>query len=460
MGKLWGGAFTKPTAELMKRFNDSFPFDRRWYAEDIRGSMAYARAIERLGLITADELKQILDGLVQVKQEFDTGTFVAVDNDEDIHTAVERRLTELIGDAGKKLHTGRSRNDQVATDAHLAMLTTIAQTKLHLIDLQSALVEHAENNLDYIVSGYTHVRRAQPVLWAHYIMSFFWMFDRDRDRLNDLARRASMSPLGAGALAGNAFGVDREMLARDLDFATVYENSMDAVSDRDFVLEYLFVASLLAIHLSRLAEDLIYYSSEEFGWVRIDDAYSTGSSIMPQKKNPDSLELIRGKVGRIIGSLTSLLVVMKGTPSTFNKDYQEDKEGLFDAINTLNMMVPITTAVIHTLSVRPERMAASLDDSLLATDVADYLVRKGLPFREAHGIVGRMVKDGLAQQRALRDFSQTELQQYSPLFGDDAHEIFDFRKSVERRNVIGGTAPDAVREQIERAKLRLIGAAS
>jgi argininosuccinate lyase len=460
MGKLWGGAFTKPTAELMKRFNDSFPFDRRWYPEDIRGSMAYARAIERLGLITADELKQIQDGLVQVKQEFDTGTFVAVDSDEDIHTAVERRLTELIGDPGKKLHTGRSRNDQVATDAHLAMLTTIAQTKLQLNDLQSALIEHAEQNMDYIVSGYTHVRRAQPILWAHYVMSFFWMFDRDRDRLNDLARRASMSPLGAGALAGNAFGLDREQVARDLDFATVYENSLDAVGDRDFVVEYLFIASLISIHLSRMAEDLIFYSSDEFGWVRIDDAYSTGSSIMPQKKNPDSLELIRGKTGRVFGSLNGLLMVWKGTPSTYNKDFQEDKEGLFDTIDTLNMTMPIMTAVIHTLIVRPEGMASSLDDSLLATDVADYLVRKGLPFREAHGIVGRMVKDGLAQRRPLRAFSSDELQQYSVLFGADAHEIFDFRKSVERRNVIGGTAPTAVREQIERAKLRLISAAS
>ncbi len=449
---LWGSTFTKPTADLMRRFSDSLPFDHRWYAEDIRGSLAFAKAIERIGLISTDELTQILDGLAQVQKEFDDGTFAPQDGDEDIHTAVERRLTELIGEAGKKLHTGRSRNDQVATDAHLFVQQTIKQTNRYLIELQRALIEQAEKNPDVIAAGYTHLRRAQPILWSHYLMSFFWMFQRDRERLDEAAKRTSMLPLGAGALAGNAFGIDREALARELGFDVLYQNSLDAVSDRDFIAEYLFAASLIAIHLSRLAEDLIWYSTDEFGWVQIDDAYATGSSIMPQKKNPDSLELIRGKTGRIVGSLVSLLMVLKGTPSTYDKDYQEDKEGLFDTIDTLHMTLPIMAAIIRTLTIRPERMAASLDDSMLATDVADYLVRKGLPFREAHGVAGRMVRDSLEKNKPLRDYALGELRTFSEHFDDDVHEVFDFQKSIERRHVIGGTAPMAVREQIEKAK--------
>ena len=455
---LWGSAFTKPTAELMKKFNDSFPFDRRWYAEDIRGSQVYARAIQRAGLISEEELKLIQDGLAQVRTEFESGTFAALPSDEDVHTAVERRLIELIGDAGKKLHTGRSRNDQVATDAHLAMLTTIAQTSVQLFDLQRVIIEHAEKYPDVIVAGYTHMRRAQPILWSHYILSFFWMFQRDRERMSDLARRTSMCPLGAGALAGNAFGVDRERLAHDLDFLTLYENSLDAVSDRDFIAEYLFCASLLAIHLSRLAEDLVIYSTDEFGWVQVDDAYATGSSIMPQKKNPDALELIRGKTGRILGSLNAMLVVLKGAPSTYDKDFQEDKEGLFDTIDTLNMTLPIMADIINTLIIRPERMAQSLDDGLLATDVADYLVRKGLPFRAAHHVVGNMVRDSLERTKPLRAYTLEELRSFSDKFEADAADVFDFRKSVERRSVVGGTAPEAVKRQIERAKLCLVQA--
>jgi len=449
---LWGSAFAKPTADLMRKFQDSLPFDRRWYAEDIRGSEIYARAIQQSGLISAQELAQILDGLARVRAEFDSGAFVTLPNDEDIHTAVERRLTDLIGDAGKKLHTGRSRNDQVATDAHLAMLSLAERTRAQVADLQRALVEHAEANPDVITAGYTHMRRAQPILWSHYVMSFFWMLERDRERLADLAKRAGMSPLGAGALAGNAFGVDREWLQQELGFARIYENSLDAVSDRDFVVEYLFCASLLAVHLSRLAEDLIIYSTDEYGWAQIDDAYSTGSSIMPQKKNPDSLELIRGKAGRIIGALTSMLVMLKGSPSSYDKDYQEDKEGLFDTADTLGMTLPIMSDIMRTLIIKPEGMARSLDDGLLATDVADYLVRKGLPFREAHHVVGRMVRDGLEHGRPLRSYTPAELLPFSPKFEADIADVFDFRKSVERRNATGGTAPEAVRKQIARAK--------
>jgi argininosuccinate lyase len=455
---LWGSAFTKPTAELMRRFQDSLPFDRRWYAEDIRGSHVYAQALEKLGLISSAELKLIQDGLAQVREEFAGGTFTALPDDEDIHTAVERRLTELIGDAGKKLHTGRSRNDQVATDAHLAVLRELAQTRAYLFDLQRVIVEHAERHPAEIVAGYTHMRRAQPILWAHYIMSFFWMFQRDRQRFDDLARRASMSPLGAGAMAGNAYGIDRDKLAADLGFLSVYENSLDAVSDRDFIAEYLFDASLLAIHLSRLAEDLIIYSTEEYGWLQVDDAYATGSSIMPQKKNPDALELIRGKTGRIVGALTSILVVLKGTPSAYDKDYQEDKEGLFDAVDTLHMTLPIMAAIIDTLIVKPEGMVASLDDSLLATDAADYLVLKGLPFRAAHEVVGRMVRDSQAKKTLLRAYTMSELQTFSPLFEADVSDVWDFHKSVARRHSVGGTAPSAVKEQIERAKLCLVRA--
>jgi argininosuccinate lyase len=351
-----------------------------------------------------------------------------------------------------KLHTGRSRNDQVATDLRLYLLDEIAGLKDQLIALQTAIVEKAETHMDVIVPGYTHLQQAQPVLFSHWLMSHFWRLQRDRQRLLDAANRARVCPLGAGALAGNPFGIDRRNLADALGFAGVAQNSIDAVSDRDYVVEFLAWAALTQVHLSQLAEDVIVWASREFGFVEVAEAYSTGSSIMPQKKNPDSLELMRGKTGRIVGHLTGLLTTLKGLPSSYNKDLQEDKEGLFDTIDTLKMELPIVTGVIRTLHVNADRIGAAMDDGLLATDLADYLVRKGIPFRESHGLVGQAVRRAEALNVALRELSLDEYQAIHPAFAEDVYEALDFARSVAARNAEGGTSPEAVRAQIERAK--------
>lgn len=450
--KMWGGRFDKPTDDLFARFNDSLGFDWRLYDEDVRGSQAYARALARATIISEEEAKEIQRGLEQVRDEFAGGMFQVKPTDEDIHTAVERRLFELIGEPAFKLHTGRSRNDQVATDARLYVMGAITRIDGSLRQLQVALIEQAEAHLGVTMPGYTHLRRAQPILFSHYLLAFLWMLQRDRERFAQTGERASVLPLGAGALAGNAFMIDRELLARELGFARVSENSMDAVSDRDFIAEFLFSAALLQVHLSRLAEDLILYSSPEFGFIRIDEAYATGSSLMPQKKNPDALELARGKTGRIVGDLTALLVTLKGLPSTYDKDLQEDKEPLFDTVDTLELTLPVMAGVVRTLKTDESRMRAALDESMLSTDLADYLVQRGVPFRQAHRLVSELVKRAEARGVVLSALAPEDFALMSDQFGADAAQVFDFDRSIRQHEISGGTGVNAVRAQIEAAR--------
>jgi argininosuccinate lyase len=430
---LWGGRFTTATDELLRRFGDSIGFDRRMYEADVQGSIAYAGALARAGLITAEERAQLVSGLEQVCAEFDAGDFQIQPGDEDIHTAVERRLTELVGPVAGKLHTGRSRNDQVTTDL-------LASLRDALLELQAAVVKKAEANLEVIMPGYTHLQQAQPLLFSHWLMSFFWKFQRDRERLAGVARRTRVCPLGSGALAGNPFDIDRRALAADLGFDGVSENSVDAVDDRDYVVEFLAWAALVQVHLSCLAEDLILWASREFGFVEIADAYSTGSSLMPQKKNPDSLELMRGKSGRVIGHLVGLLTTLKGLPSAYDKDLQEDKEAVFDVIDTLKMELPITVGVIRTLTVNDARMAAALDDGMLATDLADYLVRKGVPFRQSHHLVGQAVRQAEELGVPLKALDLAEYQAIHPAFAGDVYEVFEGNGGGHGAG--GGACPD------------------
>ena len=450
--KLWGGRFAQSTDGLMERFNRSLDFDWRLYTADIQGSMAYAKALTRAGIITSEERDLLLDGLSQVRAEFEGGTFQPTPGDEDIHTAVERRLQELIGPVAGKLHTGRSRNDQVVTDVRFYLMEHLDRLGGLLTDLQGAIIEQAEAHLDLLMPGYTHLQRAQPVRFSHWLLSYFWMLQRDRERLRDARRRVAVCPLGSGALAGHSLGIDREFLARELGFQAISENSIDAVSDRDFILEVLSGSAILGIHLSRLAEDLTLYASAEFAFVELSEAYSTGSSLMPQKKNPDSAELMRGKAGRLVGNLVSLLVTVKGLPSAYDKDLQEDKEPLFDTLDTLELVLPVAAGMMRTLRVNPDRMHAALDDSMLSTDLADYLVRKGVPFRQAHNIVGRIVRYGIERGKPLRDLSLAEWQRVWPLFEADVADVFDFQRSVEQKDSPGGTARSAVEAQIARAR--------
>jgi argininosuccinate lyase len=452
MAKLWGGRFDKETDELMERFNASIGFDHRLYAADIRGSIAWAKAMARAGVISETECARLVAGLEEILAEWRAGTFAIRPGDEDIHTAVERRLGELIGPVAGKLHTGRSRNDQSATDVRLHMLEQIPLLRDALRNLQRAIVDKAEAHLQVIMPGYTHLQPAQPVLFSHWLLSYFWMFQRDRERLADVQQRTGVIPLGAGALAGCPFAIDREFLAQELGFHAVAENSMDAVGDRDHIIEFLAWAAIVQMHLSRLAEDLILWSSPGFAFVEVDEAYATGSSIMPQKVNPDSLELLRGKSGRAVGHLVALLAVMKGLPSTYDKDMQEDKEPLFDAFDTLSTALPVAAGVISTLKVNPSRMEAALDDALLATDLADYLVEKGVPFRESHALVGRAVRRALELGVPLRNLPLEEYRSISEHFTGDLYRVFDFQRAVERRAVRGGTAPAAVRAQLARAR--------
>ncbi len=450
--KLWGGRFEGQMDTLMERFNASIGFDWRLADADISGSVAYARALARAGLISDSEAQTLIGGLEQVRQEFAAEQFELRLSDEDIHTAVERRLHELVGPVAGKLHTGRSRNDQVATDMRLYTRAALHRVMAALADAQAALVEHAAAHPDVLMPGYTHVQRAQPVLYAHWLLSHFWALQRDRERLADTLKRVNILPLGAGALAGNALGIDRDFLARELGFAGVTLNSMDAVSDRDFVAETLFAAALLGIHLSRLGEDLVFYSSAEFGLVSLADAYSTGSSLMPQKRNPDSMELMRGKAGRLVGNLMTILTLLKGLPSTYDKDLQEDKEPLFDSLDTLELALPVCAGVVRTMTPHPERMAAALDDGMLATDLADYLVRRGVPFRESHHIAGRLVRAAAARGVEMRDLPFDAFKLADDRFAEDVYAVFDMRQSVAARDVVGGTAPSAVEQQLAQAR--------
>jgi argininosuccinate lyase len=452
MAKMWGGAFEKEMDAIMEQLNASIPFDWQLWAADIRGSMAYAKALAQADLITEAERDRLLEGLQEVYAEFEAGQYQVRLEDEDIHTAVERRLHVLIGDVAGKLHTGRSRNDQVATDTRLYLLQNIQMLRELLRNVQRAIVSQAEAQIGVIMPGYTHLQQAQPVLFSHWLMSYFWRLQRDKERLDDLTTRVDVCPLGSGALAGHAFGIDRAGLADELGFARISQNSIDAVSDRDYIAEFFFWASLLQVHLSQLAEDLIIWSSAAYGFVRLDESYSTGSSIMPQKRNPDSLELQRGKAGRLIGHLMGLLTTLKGLPSAYDKDLQEDKEGLFDAVNTLKLVLPVAAGVIGTLQVDATAMAQALDDGLLATDLADYLVRKGIPFRESHGLVGAAVRAAEEAEIPLRELPLTTFQEISPAFEDDVYKVFDYRRAVELKDALGGTATSAVEKQIEAAK--------
>ncbi len=446
--KLWGGRFTGGNDPLMEAFNASISFDKRMWRADIRGSQAYARALARSGIIRGDEAERLVAGLERVADEWAAGVFALAAGDEDIHTANERRLTELLGDVAGKLHTGRSRNDQVATDTRLWLLGEIVELRRHLAELLRTAVERAAAESDLLMPGYTHLQPAQPTRWSHWLLSHAWAWQRDAERLDELTRRVSSLPLGSGALAGNPFGVDRDFLAAELGFASVAPNSLDAVSDRDFVAEFLFWASLTMLHLSRWAEDLIIYSSREFGFVVVADAYSTGSSLMPQKKNPDSLELLRGKSGRVFGELSGFLMTMKGLPSTFNKDLQEDKEPLYDAVDTLRDSLQIAGGVLATLTVNAERMVAALVPEMLATDLAEYLVRKGIPFRETHHVAGAAVRLAEAMGVPLSGLRAADLQTLHPAFGADVVAVWSFERSVEQRDAAGGSSQRAVRAQV------------
>ncbi|KAG1768339.1 putative argininosuccinate lyase [Suillus occidentalis] len=445
--KLWGGRFTGKTDPLMHAFNQSLKYDQRMHAADIRGSIAYAKALRRVGLLTEEEEVKMTQGLETVGREWETGQFQPAADDEDIHTANERRLSELIGSLGGKLHTGRSRNDQVATDMRLWLLGEVADIESSLIGLVRIMVERADKERDILLPGYTHLQD-NPFGGHTSLLSHAFSFRNDLERLQQLIPRISVLPLGSGALAGNPFSIDREFLAKELGFASLAENSMWGVGDRDFIVEFLMWSSLTMTHMSRLAEDLIIYSTAEFGFVTLSDAYSTGSSMMPQKKNPDSLELLRGKSGRIFGDMAGFMMTLKGLPSTYNKDLQEDKEPLFDTVDNISASLKIAEGVIATMEVHGEKMQQALTMDVLATDLADYLVRKGVPFRETHHVSGRAVALAEARKCQLNGLSVQDYKGLHEKFGDDVVEVFDFEASVERRSSIGGPSRKTLDRQI------------
>jgi argininosuccinate lyase len=451
---LWGGRFSQKPDDLAWALNASLPVDQRMAQQDVEGSLAWADAIHTAGILSDEEHASITRGLATVKQEFASGEFLFAPADEDIHTAVERRLSELIGAAAGKLHTGRSRNDQVATDFRLWMLQTIPELHSAFRNLQSALVEQAEAAGEIIMPGYTHLQRAQPILLAHWWLSHYWALKRDAERLQDLTKRASVLPLGSGALAGAPFALDRTALAKSLGFAEVSQNSIDAVSDRDFAAEYLFVCSLAAVHLSKLAEQVVLFTTAEFGFFELADAFSTGSSLMPQKKNPDVFELTRGKAGTLIGLLTGLMSTLKGLPSTYDKDLQEDKAPVFAATDTLLAILPVMAAALRTMTVKPERMRAAIDSTMMATDLADYLVAKGVPFREAHALAGKIVRAADEKKVRMEEMPLEAYRAISVVFDADVYQVFDPLESVNRRNVIGGTSLESVKMQIAECKMQ------
>ena len=454
MTSLWGGRFSGKLDQKAFDLNTSLPFDQRMAIQDVKGSAAWATALSQAGVLTEDESSRILSGLEAVKAEFESESFAFAESDEDIHTAVERRLGELIGPLAGKLHTGRSRNDQVATDFRLWMLEALPELDATIAGLQSTLVTLAEKHLSTLMPGYTHLQRAQPITLGHWLLSHFWALGRDRERLSDLRDRVAILPLGCAALAGTAFPVDREALAEALGFDSPSPNSLDTVSDRDFAAEYLFCTAMVGVHLSKLAENVILFTTAEFGFIELSDAFSTGSSLMPQKKNPDMFELARGKAGMLIGLLTGLMSTLKGLPSTYDKDLQEDKVPVFQATDTLLAILPVLAGALATMTVNEEHMAAAIDASMLATDLADYLVRKGVPFREAHGISGKAVRAAAEKNISLDQLSLSEWQAIGP-FDADVKDVFDPMKSVETRNAIGGTSPQSVKEQIKKAKTYL-----
>jgi argininosuccinate lyase len=435
------------------RFTSSLAFDRRLWPYDIAGSMAWARALARAGLLTEAERDRIVAGLAAVRGELEAGTFPFRRELEDIHMNVESRLLELVGEVGGKLHTGRSRNDQIAVDERLYLKDVVLRTGEGLRAVQQALVARAAETVDAPMPGYTHMQRAQPVVLGHHLLAYVFMLQRDRERFAAGAARADVLPLGAGALAGAAFPIDRDALARDLGFGAVSPNSLDAVSDRDYVLEYLAAAAITGMHLSRLAADLVLWATAEFGFVELADAFATGSSIMPQKKNPDVAELIRGKSGRLYGNLVAVLTTMKGLPLAYNSDMQEDKEAFFDSVDTLEAIGSVLPAMLASLTFRTDRMRAAAGENFAtATDLADYLVRQGLPFREGHEIVGKVVRYALERGVTLEQIGLDELRRFSDRFGADVHQALTVEASLRARAVAGGTAPEAVRRALAQAR--------
>ncbi|KAI1903463.1 hypothetical protein AGOR_G00027450 [Albula goreensis] len=449
LNKLWGGRFVGDIDPIMEKFNASIGYDRRMWEADIQGSKAYVKALEKANLVSTSEMEDILRGLDSVSEEWSKGTFEIKPGDEDIHTANERRLKELIGDAAGKLHTGRSRNDQVVTDMRLWMRNAISVLKNDVLQLIRTMVERAAVEIDVLFPGYTHMQRAQPIRWSHWILSHAVALTRDIEQLDEIRKRVNVLPLGSGAIAGNPFGINREFLREELCFDAISINSMDATGQRDFVAEFLFWSSLCLSHLSKMAEDLIIYSTKEFSFVTLSDAYSTGSSLMPQKKNADSLELIRSKAGRVFGRCAGFLMTLKGLPSTYNKDLQEDKEAMFDCYDTVHAVVQVATGVISTLKINPSAMQAALSPDMLATDLAYYLVRKGVPFREAHGCSGKAVVLAESKNVSLNQLTQQDLHSASPLFDSDVSAVWDYTSSVEQYYAPGGTAKNSVTAQIQ-----------
>ena len=456
--KLWGGRFTGESDEFFAEFNASFRFDRRLFKSDIQGSIAHCQGLADADVISHAESEKIIQGLKTILEKGERDkTYFDQYSAEDVHSFVEARLVELIGEVGYKLHTGRSRNDQVATDIRLFLREEIKNTQSLIRNLQNAIVTLAEENIDTVIPGYTHLQKAQPILFAHYLLAYFEMFSRDVQRLGEIYNRVNIMPLGSGALSGTGFSVDRETVAKRLGFDSVTRNSIDAVSDRDIVMEFVGAASIAMIHLSRLAEDFIIYSTTEFGFIELGDAIATGSSLMPQKKNPDSLELIRGKAGRVFGHHAALLATMKGLPLAYNKDMQEDKEALFDAVDTLNGSLRVMSTVLKNIGINSSRtFSAAGSDYTVATELADYLVRKGLEFRKAHEVVGRIVVQAIAEKKQLEQLGLDQYRQFSQLFEADVFKCLTVESALSAKAQIGGTSPERVQKALEEARI-LIG---
>ena len=451
--QLWGGRFSKTTDEMINDFQASIAFDKRMYHEDIAGSIAHAAMLAKCGIITKKDKDDIIAGLKGILQQIEKGDFSFDVALEDIHMNIEKRLTDAIGEAGGRLHTARSRNDQVALDTHMYVRRQIVEVQKLILDLQRALVETAEKYSDVIMPGYTHLQRAQPILFAHHMLAYFSMLGRDYARFAGVYERADLMPLGAGALAGTTFPIDRKFVAEQLNFDAVYSNSLDAVSDRDYIMEFLSSASMLMVHLSRLSEETILWCSREFSFIELDDAHCTGSSMMPQKKNPDVSELVRGKTGRVIGHLMAMLTTVKGLPLAYNKDLQEDKEGIFDAIDTIKFSLAVYAQLLRGMKVNREVMLKAVaEDFSNATDLADYLVNKGMPFRQAHAVSGKAVHYCIERKKWLEDMSMEEFKKLSPLFEEDIKEAILPETCVRNRNSLGGTSYRQTEWQLGLAK--------
>ncbi len=448
--KLWGGRFSKSTDKSVDDFNSSIRFDARMYAQDIRGSQAHAKMLGKQGIIPKEDSELIVKTLGEILKDIEDGKVEFTIDAEDIHMNIETILISRIGDVGKRLHTGRSRNDQVALDARLYLRDEADGLDTMLRNLLLTILKLAEENLDTIMPGYTHLQKAQPITFSHHIMAYFEMFSRDLSRLSDWKKRMNVLPLGSGALAGTTYPLDRDFVAQQLSFDNISQNSIDGVSDRDFVCELAFVLSMIMVHLSRFSEEIILWSSNEFSFVDLDDAYSTGSSIMPQKKNPDVAELARGKSGRVFGDLMGLLTMMKGLPLAYNKDMQEDKEQIFDAIDTVKMCLPVFDGMLSTMKLRKDKMLQGAKGGFTnATDVADYLVKKGLPFRDAHAVVGKMVAYCLDKDTVIDSLSMDEFKTFSDIFEDDVYDAISLETCVNMRKIPGGPAKDTMKKVIE-----------